>query len=794
MDDEHFKAEKYESSVSALIDDYKGFAELTPAQKEDLITVFGCPKVEVKSPEAIRPPSPSESITITQNNLKKLKEKGFMHSTETDDFDQQLLQRKLFEYKAEKKQKKDDAEFVDIENTMTSDPEMRRWLQTDTVQTITAEMQSLPFIDGIFLYQTLNRFYYAITAYVRKQRTFRPKRVSDRYLHDEMYNFVLEAKKLRSELLARAITNNMIFVKKMDPKYLDEFKDAIEDLKVKLEAARQNLLLQQKQEEALQKNSKNNNHDKEKDEEEQEKAENEKKGPKRGQENFDLLESIDNNQSSEHFSIAGEMHHNHHSKSQEADLSFLEHAKATIDPMPFVYEMDTNYFKDGYLKQKEDQMLSAADHLKQKYPYQNLFISKQTSASTNQLLPLNEPEKQSILKTPSNLHKKSYSAFPKKPFSILGFKPPVKIVVPQVQPKTAKKSNSALDFWISNDPLTQNREGKPVDIFNQFQTLTNIDLPQNEPDPEECSNFPHLMVQDYRPPTAVLVENKDAMITDRIWSTSQMADPSLPPTRNSSKANSKSSKEPAVISHNDSSVTFTTTQKTINPYVSKPQLTSKPQNSRDKGKSKYLSNSSDDEGPPTFNGFTAEQLMQNTNSIHNSETFKYLIAHTPFDSDKMGASSRQFAILQSYMSELGFNTYQKLELYKKYSSNVELMNKIGEYLPYWQHAIDTLHSFEKVYHELRTYMETCLSISEAEPFLKSSYSNLEMVSNTLQEAGDRLKLLADDTLFLRGKNYLEYIERKKRKIQQVKQEREQEEIIEKQKEKQKPQQQRKVYY
>ena len=774
----HFNAEKYETSLNALINDYQGFSELTPAQKEDLITVFGCPKVEVKSPEAIRPPSPSESITTTQNNLKKLKEKGFLHSTETDDFDQQLLQRKLFEYKAENKQKKDDDdEVIDIESTITSDPEMKRWLQTNTVQSVIKEFHSLPFIDGLFLYQTLNRFYFAITGYVRKQQTLRPKRLSNQYLHDEMYNFVIETQKLRSELLNRAITNNMIFIKKMNPKYLVEFKDAIADLKVKLEATRQNLLIQQKQEEEMQKHNKRQDQEKDEDEEKKEK---EKKGPKRGQENFDILDDIaideqnNNNNSNSNFVI--NTHHNstHHSKAQDNDLSFLEHAKGSIDPMPFVYEMNTDYFNENYLKQQEKQMISVANNITEKYPYQNLIISKQTSASTNQLLPLNEQDANSNLRTPSNIHKKSYSTFTKKPFSILGYKPPVKIVVPQVQPKMNKKSNSALDFWISNDPLSKNRDGKPVDIFHQFENLTNIEIDQNDPDPEECSNFPHLMVQDYRPPTAVIVDDKDAMITDRIWSTSQMADPSLPPIRDSSKANSQTSANARLaITQNDSSVTFTTNEKTLNPYTSQTQLSLK--NQKDK---------SNDE--PTFNGFTADQLMQNGSSVHNSETFKYLLAHTPFDSDKIGATSRQFAILQSYMAELGFNTYQKLELYKKYSSNVELMSKISEYLPYWQHAIDSLNTFEKNYHELRTYMETCLSITEAEPFLKASYSNLDMASNTLQEAGDRLKQLTDDTLFLRGKNYLDYIERKKKKIQQIKHEREQEEILEKQKEKQKP--------
>ena len=76
--------------------------------------------------------------------------------------------------------------------------------------------------------------------------------------------------------------------------------------------------------------------------------------------------------------------------------------------------------------------------------------------------------------------------------------------------------------------------------------------------------------------------------------------------------------------------------------------------------------------------------------------------------------------------------------------------------------------------KLKIYLETCAELREDDGYCRTQGASFEMVSNTLHEAGDRLKQLSDDTMFLRGKPYLEYIENKKIKIEKLKKRRLQE--------------------
>ena len=778
----HFDAQTFENSISKAITDYKGMDEISPRQKEELIAVFGCPKIEVKSPDSLRPPSPSEMIESTQEYVKEQKEKGFMSDDTSQDFEQELLQRKLFEYSSLKQEKNKDNESIDdLESTLMHDPEMKRWLQTDTVKTIVEEFSHLPFIQNVYLSQMLNRFYFLITAHVRKAQLMRPKRISNKYLHDEMFHFVKEAQNIRKELIGKAIKNNTLFISKLLPNYREDFKAEIDDLKGKLEESRKSILQQKQQKEEKNRNNHFRTKEEEKEEElekERERKEVEKNGYLSGQENFDILDDIDQaDENNQQAPIQEELPGMHRSKSVEADMSFFDHAKATIDPMPFVYEMQSDFFQESGMKKYEEKMVNCIKTLPEKCA-QDLIAARQNSVSTTQLIPANNSETHAsnpltLSKGNTNTRKysshSSYANLTPKPFRILGQKLLPKKAIVKPSTKQSPKINTTLDYWISNDPLGQQREGKNYDVFQQMQSLTNIEVSQQELDPSQCTQFPHLMVADYRPPTAVVVNEKDTNITDTIWNTSQMTDSSLPPLKPQNQNKSKR----MGISSVDSSTTFPTSQKVVNPYSSTQSISLK-SNDRRNVQSKLTSSS--DEEEPSFNGFTAKQLMQNTGPLHNTETFKYLMNHTPLDSDKMGATSRHFAKLQQYMSELGFNAYEKLELYKKYSSNVDLMSKIGELLPYWKHALDCLNTFEKVYRELKTFMETCISLNDSNAYFRTSYSNLEMVSNTLQEAGDRLKQLSNDTLYLRGRNYLEYIDRKKEKLQKIKEQKQKEEI------------------
>ena len=54
------------------VKNFNALPELSPRATEDLIAVFGCPKLEVKDPDEIRPPSPSCASQNAQSYMKKL--------------------------------------------------------------------------------------------------------------------------------------------------------------------------------------------------------------------------------------------------------------------------------------------------------------------------------------------------------------------------------------------------------------------------------------------------------------------------------------------------------------------------------------------------------------------------------------------------------------------------------------------------------------------------------------------------------------------------------------------------
>ena len=637
--EEEIHLEKFNKICETAVSNFQTTQELSPRTREELSTIYGCPEMHVKSPEEIRPPSPTESITNTMNYLDKLKNKGFLQGEEVEKFNEGLLQQKIYEYNAKKVENdnnKTRSETDKFDALISGDPQIKAFLDTDTVKSLINDITGFPFKEGIYTYQTINKFYYEVTSHVRKLKTQEKKRKrakSGLELKKEMYDFVTFAMATRRQLLADAILEKKVETEKLSKSLRKEFKVELEKIEPKVTAEKPKYVYQ------------------------------------------------------------GEK------KASETDRVLVGHAKDLMDKFPANYIMKDDTFVDKNLKQMEKSMKNGIDTLEG--ISMDAVLSSKSSQSSDSII----PEKK----------KRPESMFLRKPPRILGLiKPKPQIVVPKVEKKVVEKpKKTAIDYWVENDPLNDKRSGKPIDVFKQFKELVKIDenLLVNNSEPDV--SFPHLIIDDYKPSTAVVVDNKDTNITEDMWSTAQMSNLTIPKKKeNKSKQNANSDVH-------------------------------------------------------TLNGFTADQLMGTATEMRRSEAFTYLMKHIPVDDGPPNATATHIKTLQGYMEKLGYTMYQKLEIFKKYSLNTELMSKIQDYLPFWEHSVDCFTEFKKTYGDLKLLLETCLTISNSDSQYSALKTNFGMLVVSLQESGDRLKALTDDVLYLNGKSYLNYIDNKKDKIEKL---------------------------
>ena len=167
--EEEIHLEKFNKICETAVSNFQTTQELSPRTREELSTIYGCPEMHVKSPEEIRPPSPTESITNTMNYLDKLKNKGFLQGEEVEKFNEGLLQQKIYEYNAKKVENdnnKTRSETDKFDALISGDPQIKAFLDTDTVKSLINDITGFPFKEGIYTYQTINKFYYEVTSHV----------------------------------------------------------------------------------------------------------------------------------------------------------------------------------------------------------------------------------------------------------------------------------------------------------------------------------------------------------------------------------------------------------------------------------------------------------------------------------------------------------------------------------------------------------------------------------------------------------------------------------------------------
>lgn len=640
-----FDRKKFNEINDAIIAHFDAAPILSPRTKEELITIYGCPKMNVKNPDDIRPPSPSESITNTQEYLKKLARDGFVHSVDTDAFDREMMKRKNEVLQKNKKSKQqEEYENSDITSLVTQEQYLQYWINTDTVQSIVAEINKLPLREVHTNFILVSRFYNSITAFVRKAKARQTKKkLSDAMLKKQMYDFVMEARNLRKSIFDNAIRTNTIKTEDLSPDLRKEFAEAISTVEVKKEEDKPKISQQQ-------------------------------------------LKKI----------------------GQENEYVFLAHARATMDKFPKPYQMNEETFYPHELKSTEQKLLQNIEKL----PSLASDIMRKQSRSVSQI------------KTPVIIQPKT-----KKINVISNFMPRNK--------ETKSNSNSddgiakvdAVKYFLQHEDPIENRSGDITSIVGELHDMADVYLEIRDVQPEK-NPFPHLQVQDYVPPkiepkpkptdSAVLVG--DTLITDTIWNTAQMGE--------------------------ELSQTKVQPQ---NPVKEEPK----------------------EEEEVIINGITMKNLKGAQQALSMSPTFKFLMTHSIFGENKIEGIEDSIPVvkkLDEYLKRLGYSSFHKLELFKKYSTNTGDMSKIADTINFWENMALAAEKFDNAYRELKSYISIGLSIDETigkgtklDP-LKASF---KAACENLESAGQNLQTAAGDIAWVRNHSYHEFIERKKQKIDEM---------------------------
>lgn len=280
-------------------------------------------------------------------------------------------------------------------------------------------------------------------------------------------------------------------------------------------------------------------------------------------------------------------------------------------------------------------------------------------------------------------------------------------------------------YWENEDPLNY-RPGEKTEFMNQFSNLTDITFELNQITPEE-NPFPHLQVNDYVPvPKQEPFPQTDSaqvvghtMITDSIWNTAQMGE------------GEKQIKTPI---H---------------------------QKSKEEQK---------EENEVIFDNITVKKLRGAQQAMSLSPTFKYLMTHSIIGTTKIdGIENCVPAVkkLDEYLQKLGYSSYQKLELFKKYSTGSNDMSKIEDTISYWEHVAIMAEKFNLIYRELKSYINIGLIFDET----IGKASKLEELKTSFKAAADNLdnagKILADvngDIAYIRKYSYKDCIEHRTTKL------------------------------
>ncbi|EAY20423.1 hypothetical protein TVAG_110350 [Trichomonas vaginalis G3] len=641
MDDIFFDRERFNEISRETVAHFDAAPELSPRTKEDLISLYGCPKVSVKNPDDIRPPSPSESITNTQEYLKKLAKEGFVHGGDTDAFDREMMRRKNEGLlKSKRTNQQEEMEKSDISSLVTQEPYLQYWLNTDTVQSIVSEINRLPLRELHTNFILVSRFYNEFTAFVRKAKARQTtKKLSDKLLKKQMYDFVMEARKLRKIIFENAIKMNSIKTEDLSSDLRKEFADAISTVEVKKEEEKPKF--------------------------------------------FTTFKKV----------------------TGENEFIFLSHAHSTMDTFPDSYEMQDNTFYPNELKATEQKLLSSLEN------FQSVgmeFVKKNPRAASQNSIPV-------IVKPQT-----------RKINIINNFKPLPKAVTPDLPKKDPLKDIDRVQFyWQHEDPLPSRPLGSSTKFFNAFNDISDIYFERKEVEPEE-NPFPHLQVKDYVPPTpkspisetnsssAVVVGQ--TLITDSIWNTSQMAEESnqTKSKQNPKKSNKKDAKE---------------------------------------------------EEDMIIDGISVKNLLGAQQAMNLSPTFKYLMTHSIIGSSETKVDGIEDSIpavkkLDDVLKRLGYTSFQKLDLFKKYSVSAGDMAKIADTISFWENVALMAEKYEYAYKELKNYININLAFDETigksaklEP-LKQSY---KAAADNLESAGQNLLNLCGDIAYVRKYSYHDLI-------------------------------------
>lgn len=641
-----FDRKKFNEINDAIIAHFDAAPELSPRTREELITIYGCPEMNVKNPDDIRPPSPSESITNTQEYLKKLQRDGFVHSVDTDAFDREMMKRKNEVLQKNKKtRQQEEAEKSDITSLVTQEPYLQYWLNTDTVQKIVAEINRLPLREVHTNFILVSRFYNSIASFVRKEKAKQTrKKPTEAMLKKQMYDFVVEARNLRKNILENAILTNSVKTEDLGADLRKEFAEAIASIENKKE--------------------------------EDEKPKNLTKE----------LKKIN----------------------PENEYAFLAHARATMDKFPAPYRMNEQLFYPNELKNAENTILSSVDKLP-------------TIASD---LMRTQSKSATIIKAPVIIKPKTNK------INVLSNFAPKK--------KEHRKSDVSDDqykhldhvrYFLKNDDPIANRSGDVTSIIDEINGMADVYVEVREVKPE-ANPFPHLQVKDYvkpeKPPensgkdTAVLVG--DTLITDTIWNTAQMSEE--------------------------------------NQIKAQPQ---KPQKESEKKEEEEM----------IIGGISVKSLLGAQQTLRMSPTFKFLMANSIFGENKVEGIEDQIPAIKTLddcLRRLGYSSFHKLELFKKYSTTIGDMSKIDDVIPFWENVALCAEKFESAYRELKSYVSIGLTIDETigkgvktDPLkltFKTACDNLESACQNLQTA-------AGDIAWIRKHAFHECIERKKKKIEEL---------------------------